>query len=145
MTKTKIVHFRRKRQNRSEFTFKYGEKTIDYVDTYKYLGIYFDEHLDFKLNEQELSKAGSRALGALVSKLKQSNCMGYEAFTKCISCSIFPILDYGSEIIGYVNTPSSEKVENRAARIFLGTKRFSPKAAVSGDINWTHCTIRHKV
>ena len=115
LAKTKIVHFRHKRKNRSEFVFKYGEKIIDYVDTYKYLGIYFDQHLDFRLNEEELSKAGGRALGALVSKLKQSNCMGYEAFSKCVSCSIYPILDYGSEIVGYVNAPATERVENRAA------------------------------
>ena len=145
LTKTKIVHFRKKNVNRSEVVFKYGDKDIDYVDCYKYLGIYFDEHLKFQYNDQELSKAGSRALGAIINKMKNSQCMGYEAYTKCIESCLFPILDYGSEIIGYTKSPKLEQVENRAARSFLGVHRFSAKAAVCGDIGWTPNSVRQKL
>ena len=73
LKKTKIVHFRKKNIPRSPYIFKYDKKVVDYVKVYKYLGMYFDEHLEFVHNQGELSKAGNRALGSVINKLRMVN------------------------------------------------------------------------
>ena len=47
--KSKIIHFRTNRIQKTEFSFKYGDVLLDVVDRYKYLGIVFDEHLDYNV------------------------------------------------------------------------------------------------
>ncbi|VDI36322.1 Hypothetical predicted protein, partial [Mytilus galloprovincialis] len=69
VNKTKVVHFRPQSFDRSEFNFKCMENNIDYCDSYKYLGVWMDEHLTFTKNSKELAKAASRALGSLMTKV----------------------------------------------------------------------------
>ncbi|VDI31889.1 Hypothetical predicted protein [Mytilus galloprovincialis] len=68
-SKTKIVHFRPPSIDISQSTFTCGGHTLLFTDSYKYLGVWFDEHLTFQKNAKELSKAASRALGALCGKV----------------------------------------------------------------------------
>jgi hypothetical protein len=41
---------------------------IEYVESYKYLGLWFDEHMNMNKAVRELAKSASRALGALYGK-----------------------------------------------------------------------------
>ena len=45
--KSNVVHFRPTRSKITENEFKYGDQLLEIVPGYKYLGIYFDEHLTF--------------------------------------------------------------------------------------------------
>ena len=47
---------------RSNFNFKIGDKDISFIDKYKYLGVTFSEHLDYKQHKSLLSASGTRAL-----------------------------------------------------------------------------------
>ena len=47
MEKSKIVHFRNARKKQSEFKFSFGNLTLLYTKTYKYLGLLLDQHLSF--------------------------------------------------------------------------------------------------
>ena len=51
---------------------------------YKYLGVYFDELLEFNKYTEVLAGSGQRALGALIGKYKMYPEMGFETYTKCI-------------------------------------------------------------
>ena len=66
--KTKVIHFRTSTVPQSAFTFKCGEKDIEYVSSYKYLGLWINEHLNMTKTVKELAKSASRALSALYSK-----------------------------------------------------------------------------
>ena len=46
--KTKIMHFSPKAESRSSYVFKCGPRVLLYENSYKYLGIWLDEHLDYK-------------------------------------------------------------------------------------------------
>jgi len=64
IAKTNIVHFRRKCKGVQDlnFIFTYQGKTIQYASQYKYLGLLFNEHLQWdKAVEAILCKA-NRAL-----------------------------------------------------------------------------------
>ena len=64
--KSKVIHFRTSTVPQS--TFKCGEKEIEYLSSYKYLGLWSNEHLDMTKTVKELAKSARRALSALYSK-----------------------------------------------------------------------------
>ena len=105
MTKSKIMHIRKKGTERSEFPFKIGNQVVSYVSEYKYLGVIVDEFLEFTGHINTMASAGHRALGALIGKYKKLNGMGYETFTKCYKASVCPVLDYNAEVWGYTKSP----------------------------------------
>ena len=66
-SKTKTIHFRNKGKQRSDFEFKIGDDILEYTSVYRYLGMHINEHLDYTITAETLSKAGGRALGAIIS------------------------------------------------------------------------------
>ena len=55
--KTKIVHFRPLIVQTCNIQFSCGNLDIEVTDKYKYLGLWFQEHLDMKYATTELSKS----------------------------------------------------------------------------------------
>jgi hypothetical protein len=53
---------------RSNFIFTCSNSNIEYVESYKYLGLWFEEHMNMNKAVRELVKSASRALGALYGK-----------------------------------------------------------------------------
>ena len=140
--KTKIVHFRQPRQSKTQYGFHYGLSDIEIVSQYKYLGIIMDEYLKFDQCTTTLSNAGSRALGAIISKFKSLKDVGYNTFKHLYDSGVTPILEYGSGVWGYVKSKEIETVQNRAMRFFLGVHRFAPIAGIIGDMGWTRPFLR---
>ena len=46
--KSNVVHFRKTRSAKSKCSFKLGDVCLNTVDRYKYLGLIFDEYLNFE-------------------------------------------------------------------------------------------------
>ena len=113
--KSKIIHFRKKNKTRANIKVLIGSKTIDYVSSYKYLGIYFSEFLTFDHNREMLSTAGNRALGSLLSKYKSNKQMPFSVYSKLFFSCVAPVLDYGSEVWGMYKLKEIEKVQQSAA------------------------------
>ena len=63
------MHVRPKRRQRTQFLFKMGNINFDMVTVYKYLGLYFDEFMDFKYGINVLSEAAGRSLSAMIAKM----------------------------------------------------------------------------
>ena len=145
MTKTKFMVFRNKNQELGDVKFHFGNQEINNCKEYKYLGVYFDEHLKFEKHSEMLSKAGAKALGALIYKYKTLDNMGYQTYSKLFQTNITPILDYGSEIWGNIKSPKIDTVQNRAMKTFLGVNKFAANLAVSGDLGWSPSEVRRKV
>ena len=70
----------------------------NYCESYKYLGVWMDEHLTFNKNAKELAKAASRALGSLKTKVNIAGGMTYKVYNKLYTSMIEPILMYGSGV-----------------------------------------------
>ena len=143
--KSKIVHFRKNRSKRSSFNFHIGETFLEYVDSYKYLGVIFDEKRDFKKNAENLAKSGGRALGSVISKIHTNKFIGFLTYEKLFNNCVAPVLDYSSGVWGYKKHHCIEMVQHRALRYFLGTHRFTPLLAVEGECGWMNCFSRHKI
>jgi hypothetical protein len=135
-SKSKVVQFRKANCEQSKHVFRVGSLELDYAQKYKYLGVFFNEHLDYDENANTLSESAGRALGAIVSKLKRNNFMAYSTYTKLYESCVVPVADYASEIWGFKNFNKANIIQNRAMRIFLGVHRFAPVAGLEGDMAW---------
>ena len=118
--KTQIVHFHPKRYKRTDFKWKFGNAELKTEESYKYLGVYLHEKMNFDLTSDILSSAGSKALGQLRYKLRFLKECQYETFTKLYSFCIVPILDYASSARGFKFYGKPETIQHRAIPYFLG-------------------------
>ena len=66
--KTRFVHFRPQSFARSDANLTWSGSDNEFRDSYKYLGVLFDEHLTMTTAATELAKSASRALGVLFGK-----------------------------------------------------------------------------
>ena len=128
------MHFRNKGKRRSDYAFHIGTKTIEYVSSYKYLGIMLHENLDFNVTVDTLFNSGGRALGSMISKIHSFKDVGFETYTKLYYSCVVPVTDYCSGVWGFRDFNKGDMIQNRAVRYFLGVHRFTPLLAISGDM-----------
>lgn len=134
--KSNVVHFRPNSVQRSDFEFTCGSDKIGTVDRYSYLGITLTEFLDFDVTAKIIAQSASRALGLLIAKYKNMGGMPYEVFTKLFDSMVWPIISYGAAIWGSKAFSCINAVQNRAMRFFLGTGKYTPIAAIFGEMAW---------
>ena len=109
---------------------------MEYCNSYKYLGITINCHLDFNLIVDSLSDSAGRALGSIVCKMIKNNGFPYSVYSKLVDACVNSIADYGGEIFGYSSYSSAEKLYLRAARAFIGLPKTAPNQGVISEINW---------
>ncbi len=68
--KSNIVHYRKPITVKTSKQFFIGECALSVVNQYKYLGVIFNEFVNFNVIADILSGAENRALGAIISKYK---------------------------------------------------------------------------
>ena len=145
LQKSGVVHFRKPCMPKTDTVFKIGDNAIDIVDHYKYLGVIFDQYLNFNYNVDTLANSAGRALGSLISKYKLNKDMGIGTYTKFFDSCVAPILDYASGIWGFGRFEQCETIMNRAMRVYMGVHRFAPTLALQGDMGWLSCKTRRKL
>ena len=136
VNKTKVVHFRPKSIGRTEFQFKIGNAHIDVIEKYVYLGLTLNEFLDYNVTARCVSQSAGRALGLLIAKSKSLGSMPYKVYSKLYDTMVWPVIAYGAAVWGDKTFTCIEAVQNKAMRFFLGTGRYTPNAAVIGEMGW---------
>ena len=86
--KTQIVHFRPKRYKRTDFKWTFGNAELKAEESYKYLGVYLHENMNFDYTSDTLSSPVSKALWQLRYKLRFLKECKYETFIKLYSSCI---------------------------------------------------------
>lgn len=141
--KTKIVHFRKSNITVTKHPFSLGPIPLETVSCYKYLGVMFDEFLTFEQNANLLADAGSRALGAIRTKLKYLKECGYNSFNTLFRSGVLSITDYAAGVWGTKVFSKIEQVLYKGARYYLGVHRFAPTDALLGEMGWMSARNRH--
>ena len=142
-SKSKIMHFRKKKKKCSKFEFNIGDLKLDYTQMYRYLGITLDENLSFNVACRELSEAGGRAFGSIVAKFKQFKHLPYKCFTKLFETGVEPICTYASGVWGFDKFQLGQKLQLRAMRYFLGVHKYTPTLAITADLAWLDMKYKH--
>jgi len=141
-SKSNVLHFRKKNMPITQSRFMLGGMQLEIVDKYKYLGVVLNDSLDFSYIADTLADAGGRALGAVVNKYKHVRGLGFYTYSKLFKSCVNPVLDYASEVWGYKDYQSVNKVQNRAIRTFLGVSNLTSNLAIHGDFGWTSAKAR---
>jgi len=144
-TKSNIVHFRNPAVNKTDFQFKGGDIALSVVEKYTYLGILLTEHLDFNITAKHVAQSASRALGLLISKCKLVGGVPYNVFTKLYDSIVWPVISYCAGIWGIKQYSCIDAVQNRAMRFFLGVGKYTPNAAVIGEMGWEPAYLKQWV
>ena len=134
--KTNVIHFRPKSIPLTDKIFMCDGKEVKRVSQYKYLGLILSEHLDYNITAKMVANAAGRALGLLIAKSRAHGGMPYNCFSKLYSCLVQSIIDYGAAIWGTRDFSCIQAIQNRACRYYLGVGKFTPSAAVQGDMGW---------
>ena len=145
LAKHKLFIFRNPSVQRSNFIFTCSNSNIGYVESYKYLGLWFDEHMNMNKAVRELAKSASRALGALYGKFVSCGGMTYSVFIKLYASTVEPILFYGSGIWGTKQYSVINNVQNKAGKLFLAVGKRTSNLAVRGDLGLMTCFNKQKL
>ena len=138
----KVIHYRNKAVQRSNYVFKCGNNNIEYSQFYKYLGLVLDDFLDYSVTAKYIAQSATRALGLLISKFKVLGGMPYEVFTGLYDNMVWSTISYGAAIWGTKEFSAINAVQNRAIRFFLGVGRFIPNVAVGGEMGWVPAVVK---
>jgi len=109
-----------------------GDKQLEIVDKYTYLGIVLNEHSDYSITAKTVAQSANRAFGLLIAKCKIMDRLPYDAFTKLYDSVVWPIIDYGAPIWGVKSYSCINAVHNRAILFLLGKGGNTPNDAVAG-------------
>jgi len=80
-TKSNIAHFRPQSAQRTDSVFLCGDKQLETVDKYTYLGRGLNEHLDYSITAKTVAQSGNIARGRLIGKCNIMGGLPYDAFT----------------------------------------------------------------
>lgn len=142
--KTQVIHFRKRGVSRSTFNFYVGVKPLSYTRAYEYLGFTLDEYLLFEEGINTLVDTSGRALGSIISKMKNCRDLGCTTFSKLYDVCVSPILLCAAGIWGGKEFSKVNAIQNRAIRCFLCVHKFTPVLALQGDMGWEPCLIKQK-
>ena len=95
--------------------------------------------LKYTVTADVLAGAGGRALGSVITKFRQFKNTGFKSYTKLFETCVSPVIEYAAEVWGFKVQVKSERVQQRAARYYLGVHPKTPIPALTGDMGWK-CT-----
>ena len=126
--KTKVLHFRKKEQKDVIIDLALVNELIEIVSKFKYLGVIFDEFLNFKECANVLADSTGRALSAVISKCFPFKyaLVGWNSFTKLYDSTVYSIMNYSAGFWNFSNHLTGQKIQNRAIRHFLGVDKNAP-------------------
>ena len=66
-------------------------------------------------------------------------------YTKLFESIVSPVINYRACIWGFKTYSCINAVQNRAMRFFLGVGRYTPVAALHGEMGWEPCIVKQWV
>ena len=96
-SKTKIMHFRKKRSAQTTGHFMINGENVEIVESYRYLGIDINCNADPSHSSEILAYTGSHALGQLIGKTRSNFNLGYRSYTSLLDATVLPIVDNALE------------------------------------------------
>ena len=136
LSKTNIIHIRQKRKPQSNFTFQFNNKVVAYCQSYKYLGCFIDQHLDYKFTVDILADSAGKALSSVITKMIKNKGFPYSIYTMLYQACVSSVSLYGSEIYGYRHYESLFRLHLRAARAYLGLPKNVASFGLISELDW---------
>ena len=144
--KTNIVHFRKKGRGslRSNFVFTFQSRVITYSSYYKYLGLLFNEHLDWDQATEAILAKANRALTALNHKARTCGGFHFKTYTMLFNQLIIPIITTNAFIWGHKEYKSIFRVQYNGMRFLLGVGKACSIVGLFGETGWVPLSLTIK-
>ncbi len=89
------------------------------------------------MNQAQLLNTCFRALGLIIAKSKSLGSMPYDVFVKLYDSMVWPVISYGAFFSWETRSFSCiYAIQNRAMFYYLGVGRYTPTAALYGELAW---------
>ncbi len=134
-TKSMLIGNRQHRDIDTPLKLKCGGKDIAEVNTFKYLGILLDKHLNFEAHSEYISNKVSKRLGSLARSRKF---MTTETSLKLYKSLVVSLFDYCDTVYMTMNSRDLQHLQvlqNKACRIILCRNRFSHSFDLHQELN----------
>jgi hypothetical protein len=139
--KTKVMIFQKHNSKLPNLHFQIGNKKIDIVKEYTYLGLKLVPNGKFKLAQQQLSEKALHALYKIRKNLDFHK-LSPKTATKIFASIITTILLYNSEVWGAYekndlnkwDNSDTEKVHLRFCKLYLGVNRKASNVACRSEL-----------
>ena len=140
--KTKVVVFRNTNRN---LTFTCNGDDIEIVNTFSYLGIVFTTGGSFSSAVNTLAGQAQKALFQLNKYLYKFTFITPKHKIELFDKLIVPVLSYGCEVWGFMNSKALESIHLRYLKGILGVKRTTQNDFIYGEFGRTSLLcIRYK-
>ena len=142
-SKSKVVIFsKRKMKNPPVFTL--SDEVIEIVDSYLYLGLIMNYNGSFVKAKTKLINQARRALFAVYRRIKNQP-IPVDLQLKLFESLVEPILLYGSEVWGFENTCSLEKMHLQFCKKILQVRETTPSYMIYGELGCYPLSIKIKL
>ena len=125
--------------------FKFGNCEVTLCDQYRYLGNTVNETLNLEKMVDIQCESANRALGGLVTKMIKNGGFPLKVYKKLYETCVCSVSDYGSEILGFNEYASLEKLHSRAIRAFLGLPKLTPISGLRAEMGWLEPRSRTQI
>ena len=130
-SKIGIVIFSKEKSKKS-YNFTFNNNKVNTVDSFKYLGVYFNYNVSFIYHKKFIFGQAQKALFALLKKSKELE-LPVDIQLELFDYLVLPILTYGCEIWGYENISRLDKLHLQFPKYILCVKQSTPTCMVLGE------------
>ena len=81
-------------------------------------------------------------MGLVIANCKYAGGVPYNVFKKLYDTIVWPVIGYGAAVWGYRSFACINAVHHRAMRFFLGVGKYTPNAALVGEMAWLPPVVR---
>ena len=135
VSKTKVTVFSRGNIRKIP-TFYFGDKKLDVVDHYKYLGLHFNFNGKFTVAQKQLYEKGNRAMFSLLRKSRQLQ-LPVDIQLNLFDVLVNSVLLYGCEVWAHEGTDILEKLHLRYCKYILLVNKTTCSNMVYGELGIT--------
>ena len=140
--KTKaIVFYKDKRWLKNQnIDLSIKNTSINFMESVKFLGLHFDQRLNWKVHVKQVKAKGLKALNICKKLAHTTWGADRETMLKLYKATVLPILEYGSQIYASASEPvlrTLDPVHHLGLRLATGAFRSSPTSSLivdSGDL-----------
>ena len=121
-----------------------GDRVIQWVAQYKYLGVELHAGVPFRLFTARAEASASRAANAVSAMGMWSGKLPATLGDRVYKAMVRPLLEYCSEVWSIRSWPAAETIQLSMGKRILKCSPHTPSEAVRGDLGWLSMEARHQ-
>lgn len=141
--KTKIMIFEKSRR-KTTYDFYLYNKKLEIVEEFNYLGVRLFKNGNFNRTQKTIAEKSNKALHKLFSIFSNVE-FSIEQKCKLFDTLVLPVLNYGSQVWGYVDGQDIERIHTKFCRKLLCVKNSTNLTSLYGELGRIPIKIKRQI